>query len=63
MAENLRRSPSTKQELLLSDIYNAIKAGGGGPAKATEATLLLVETNTAAVATALVSSRNNTCRK
>jgi len=60
MAENLRRSPSTKQELLLSDIYNAVKAGGGGgPAKATEATLLLVESNTDAVkpvATALVSS-------
>jgi hypothetical protein len=57
MPENLRRSPSTKQELLLSDIYNAIKgAGGGGGGGATEATLLLVETNTAAVATALTSS-------
>jgi hypothetical protein len=57
MTENLRRSPSTKQELLLSDIYNAIKgAGGGGGGGATEATLLLVETNTAAVATALTSS-------
>ena len=57
MAENLRRSPSTKQELLLSDIYNAIKgAGGGGGGGATEATLLLVESNTAADATVLVSS-------
>ena len=57
MAENLRRSPQTKQELLLADIYNAIKAGGGGgPAKATEATLLLVEQNTASDATVLVSS-------
>lgn len=45
MAENLRRSPSTKQELLLSDIYNAIKgAGGGGGGDATEATQLLVKT-------------------
>ena len=60
MAENLRRSPQTKQELLLSDIYGAIKgAGGGGGGGATEATLLLVEANTDAVkpvATALVSS-------
>ena len=57
MAENLRRSPQTKQELLLADIYGAIKAGGGGgPAKATEATLLLVEQNTASDATVLVSS-------
>jgi len=57
MAENLRRSPQTKQELLLADIYGAIKAGGGGgPAKATEATLLLVEQNTASDATVLASS-------
>jgi len=60
MAENLRRSPQTKQELLLSDIYNAIKgAGGGGGGGATEATLLLVEANTDAVkpfATTLSSS-------
>ena len=57
MAENLRRSPQTKQELLLSDIYGAIKgAGGGGGGGATEATQLLVEANTASDATVLVSS-------
>ena len=60
MAENLRRSPSTKQELLLSDIYNAIKgAGGGGGGDATEATQLLVKTavqDSAPEATVLVSS-------
>jgi hypothetical protein len=56
MAENLRRSPQTKQELLLSDIYTAVlSGGGGGGGDATEATLLLVETNTASVATFLTS--------
>lgn len=56
MAENLRRSPQTKQELLLADIYGAIKGGGGGGGGATEATLLLVEQNTASDATVLTSS-------
>lgn len=60
MAENLRRSPSTKQELLLSDIYNAIsKSGGGGGGDATEATQLLVKAaveSSAPFATVLVSS-------
>tara|TARA_R110001606_G_scaffold310783_1_gene457767 strand:- start:903 stop:1460 length:558 start_codon:yes stop_codon:yes gene_type:complete len=45
MAENLRRSPQTKQELLLADIYSAIINGGGGVPLATEATLLLVDSN------------------
>lgn len=53
MAENLRRSPQTKQELLLSDIYTAVLSSGGGDA--TEATLLLVETNTASIPTLLSS--------
>ena len=49
MAENLRRSPQTKQELLLADIYSAIINGGGGVPLATEATQLLVEANTAGI--------------
>tara|TARA_R110000787_G_scaffold135568_3_gene247903 strand:+ start:973 stop:1353 length:381 start_codon:yes stop_codon:yes gene_type:complete len=52
MAENLRRSPQTKQELLLSDIYTAVlnSGGGGGGGDATEATQLLVKTATQASA-------------
>jgi hypothetical protein len=51
MAENLRRSPQTKQELLLSDIYTAVlNSGGGGGGGATEATQLLVKTATQASA-------------
>ena len=46
-----------KRNLILVEVLNAIKSGGGGgPAKATEATLIEVRDNTAAVATALVSS-------
>lgn len=46
-----------KRNLILVEVLNAVKAGGGGgPAKATEATLLLVEQNTASDATVLVSS-------
>jgi hypothetical protein len=46
-----------KRNLILVEVLNAIKSsGGGGPAKATEATLLLVEQNTASDATVLVSS-------
>jgi hypothetical protein len=46
-----------KRNLILVEVLNAVKAGGGsGPAKATEATLLLVEANTASDATVLVSS-------
>ena len=49
-----------KRNLILVEVLTAIKSGGGsGAAKATEATLLLVEANTDAVkpvATALVSS-------
>jgi len=46
-----------KRNLILVEVLNTLKAaGGGGPAKATEATLLLVEQNTASDATVLASS-------
>jgi len=46
-----------KRNLILVEVLTAIKAGGGGgPAKATEATLIEVRDNTAADATTLTSS-------